>query len=134
MILAKFTRGSEVINLTTYSSEDDIARFKAMPKDGVKINPLLHAYHNVQFAINTQMTEAYNGSRFSIGVKDDGFYVLDFDEGIPIDEEYDVAITSYEKDYESDDTERKKEKAIKREKQARRRTDHKKEIDKAQKE
>lgn len=134
MILAKFTRGSEVINLTTYSSADDIARFKAMPKDGVKINPLLHAYHNVQFAINTQMTEAYNGSRFSIGVKDDGFYVLDFDEGIPIDEEYDIAVTNYEKDHESDDTERKKEKAVKREKQARRRTDHKKEIDKAQKE
>lgn len=92
MILAKFTDGIREINLTTYSSADDIVRFKMLPSNLVKINPLIHAYHLVQFTVNAQMNEAYNGTRFSIGSKDDGIYVYSFEGCIPIDKEFNIAL------------------------------------------
>ena len=92
MILAKFTDGIREINLTTYSSADDIARFKMLPPSLVKINPLIHAYHLFQFTVNAQMNEAYNGTRFSIGSKDDGIYVYSFEGCIPIDKEFNIAL------------------------------------------
>jgi hypothetical protein len=99
MILAKFTDGVREINLTTYSSADDIARFKMLPANLVKINPLLHAYHVTQFTVNTQMNEAYNGTRFSISEKkDDGVYVDSFRYcNVLSKEEHNIPI------YESDD-------------------------------
>jgi hypothetical protein len=73
MIFATFEHGGRTIKLTAYSNIDDINLFKSEFTQNVKINPILHAYHVVQFAVNTQMTEAYNGTRFSIGAKkDDG--------------------------------------------------------------
>lgn len=80
MIFATFEHGGRTIKLTAYSNIDDINLFKSEFAQNVKINPILHAYHIVQFAVNTQMTEAYNGTRFSIGAKkDDGVWVKDFD-------------------------------------------------------
>jgi hypothetical protein len=104
MILAKFTDGIREINLTTYSSADDIARFKMLPASLLKINPLIHAYHLVQFTVNTQMNEAYNGTRFSIGSKDDGIYVYSFEGCVPIDKEFNLPI------YDTDSQEKKDEK------------------------
>lgn len=92
MILAKFTDGIREINLTTYSSADDIARFKMLPPSLVKINPLIHAYHLVQFTVNAQMNEAYNGTRFSISSKDDGIYVYSFEGCKPIDKEFNITL------------------------------------------
>jgi len=104
MILAKFTDGIREINLTTYSSADDIARFKMLPSNLVKINPLIHAYHLVQFTVNAQMNEAYNGTRFSIGSKDDGIYVYSFEGCKPIDKEFSLPI------HDTDSEEKKAEK------------------------
>ena len=75
MIFAKFMANGNEVKLTAYSSADDVARFKMLNSADVKINPLIHAYHLVQFTVNTQMNEAYNGTRFSIGVKDGGVYI-----------------------------------------------------------
>ena len=80
MILATFEYGGRTIRLTSFSNSDDIKLFKNDSAQNVKINPILHAYHNIQFAVNTQMTEGYNGTRFSIGVKTDkNVWVNDFD-------------------------------------------------------
>jgi hypothetical protein len=78
MILAKIKNGNSEIAITSYSNIDDINAFKKADSRDIVINPILHAYHMVQFAFNTQMNEAYNGTRFSITAKkDDGVYVQD---------------------------------------------------------
>lgn len=78
MILAKIKNGDSEIVITSYSNIDDINAFKKADSRDIVINPILHAYHMVQFAFNTQMNEAYNGTRFSITAKkDDGVYVQD---------------------------------------------------------
>lgn len=80
MIFAKFMVNGNEVKITAYSSADDVARFKMLPSNSVRINPLIHAYHLVQFTVNTQMNEAYNGTRFSIGVKDGGVYIENLDD------------------------------------------------------
>lgn len=74
LILATFEHNGRTIRLTSYSSPMEVEAFKNAKN--VVINPLLHAYHVMQFSINSQVNEAYNGTRFSITAKkDDGVWI-----------------------------------------------------------
>lgn len=102
MILAKFNWNGETVELTTYSNSNDIANFKKATD--IQVNPILHAYHVIQFAVNTQMTEAYNGTRFSIGVKKDkGCYIKSVDNFEII-----TPNTTFDTNFTSNDDETKK--------------------------